>query len=78
MLKPLIQVGNSKALVIDKTLLQEAGLQEDAMFQISVNPNGGLIIQSIEPMDDETHKKNVNDVLSTYSNLLKRLMVNSV
>jgi antitoxin component of MazEF toxin-antitoxin module len=36
-----VRHGNSKALVIDKALLQAAGLDKD------IDPNGGLVIQSV-------------------------------
>ncbi len=48
MMKRLIKHGNSRAIVVDKTLLEAAGISENAIFQISVNPSGGLIIQSVE------------------------------
>ena len=51
MIKRLMKHGTSRALVIDKTLLQAAGLDEKALFQITVNPNGGLLIQSVDHAD---------------------------
>ncbi|MBI5273652.1 MAG: hypothetical protein HY860_01195 [Chlamydiales bacterium] len=73
MIKSLTQVGNSKALVIDKSILQAAGLDEDTMFQITIDPNGGIIIQSVQPMNDDLHKKNVEKVIKKRAKLLKRL-----
>ncbi len=46
MLKRLIKHGNNRAIVVDKAILKAAGIPEDAVFQISVNPSGGLAIQS--------------------------------
>ena len=37
MLKRLIRHGNSRAIVVDKAILEAAGIPEDALFQISVN-----------------------------------------
>ena len=41
------------SLEIDERLLQAAGLAGDAFFQLIVNPNGGLFIQSVDEVDDE-------------------------
>lgn len=73
MLKKLTQLGNSKALVIDKSILQAAGLDENTVFSINIDPNGGIIIQSVQPVDKNSHKKNVKKVIKKRSKLLKRL-----
>ena len=71
--KSLIKHGNSKAIVIDKALLAAAGLDEDTLFQISVDPNGGITIQSIQPVNEDLFKKSMDRVLKKNKNLLKRL-----
>ena len=74
MIKKLIRHGNSKALVIDKALLQAAGLDEDtALFQITINPNGGILIQSVEAVNDNLHKEAFRQVLKENDALMKRL-----
>ncbi|MDN3506860.1 MAG: hypothetical protein P0S96_06490 [Simkaniaceae bacterium] len=74
MIKSLTKVGNSKALVIEKSILLAAGLNEDAKFQITINPNGGIVIQSVDISDnDEQHKKNVKKVIKRHSKMIKRL-----
>lgn len=73
LVKHLIQHGNSKALVIDKSLLQAAGLDENALFQIVVDPNVGIIIQSVKPMNDDIFKKSASKVLKKHDKLFKRL-----
>ncbi len=47
MIKRLIKHGNSRAIIVDKALLEAAGISENALFQISINPSGGLVIQSV-------------------------------
>lgn len=74
MIKHLIHHGNSRALVIDRALLQAAGLNEDAaLFQITVNPGGGLTIQSVEPTHKELNDKAFREVLEENKKLMKRL-----
>jgi antitoxin component of MazEF toxin-antitoxin module len=73
MIKTLTKLGNSKALVIDKATLKAAGLDENAVFQIIIDPNGGIIIQSVKNTDIEKHKKNVKSVIKKRSKMLKRL-----
>lgn len=74
MLKSLIKHGNSRAIVIDKAILQAAGLDEEtALFQIIVDPNGGIIIQSVKGVNDDIHKKAFREVLKENDELMKRL-----
>jgi antitoxin component of MazEF toxin-antitoxin module len=51
MIEKLVKHGHSRALVIEKSILQAAGLENDASFQLVVNPNGGLLIQSVDESD---------------------------
>ena len=74
MIKSLIRHGNSRALVIDKALLQAAGLDEDkALFQITVDPNGGILIQSVKAVNDQLHQEAFRQVLKENDALMKRL-----
>jgi hypothetical protein len=74
MIKKLIRHGNSKAIVIDKAILLAAGLDEDtALFQITVDPNGGIVIQSIKTDNDSLHKKAFKTILKGSDSLMKRL-----
>jgi antitoxin component of MazEF toxin-antitoxin module len=74
MIKSLIHHGNSRALVIDKALLLAAGLNEDeALFQITVDPNGGLLIQSVKAINDNLHQEAFRQVLKENDALMKRL-----
>jgi len=74
MIKSLIHHGNSRAIVIDKALLQAAGLDEDkALFQITVDPNGGLLIQSVSAVNENFHKETFRQVLKENDALMKRL-----
>jgi antitoxin component of MazEF toxin-antitoxin module len=78
MLKKLVQHGNSKALVIDKSILQAAGIDEDkAVFQITINPTEGIIIKTIEPMEKEVEDESCEEVfkrmLKKSDGLMKRL-----
>lgn len=70
--KHLVQHGNSKAIVIDKSILQAAGLDENCLFQIVVDSNTGVTIQSVKPVNSkfEEAKKHV---FKEYADLFKRL-----
>lgn len=73
MIKHLIQHGNSKALVIDKALLQTAGLDESTPFQIVVIPNEGIVIQSVKTIDENLHKQAFKQMLQENDTLMRRL-----
>jgi antitoxin component of MazEF toxin-antitoxin module len=73
MIKHLVTHGNSKALVIEKALLQAAGLNEKTAFQITLHPNG-LTIQSIsDEASPEEFKKVADKLLKSKSKLWKSL-----
>ena len=58
MIKSLTTLGNSKALVIEK-----------AMFQITIKPNGGIVIQSVKKNDETFHNKKVKEIIKKHSKL---------
>lgn len=72
-IKQLTQSGNSKAIVIDKTLLQAAGLDENALFQVVINPSGGMLIQSVQATNENLVKSAFRKVMKKNHHLLKRL-----
>ncbi len=73
MLKRLIKHGNSRAIVVDKSLLEAAGISEDAIFQISINPSGGLVIQSVEDNKADVFRENFKKLNKKYSKLMQQL-----
>jgi len=74
MIKFLIRHGNSRALVIDMALLQAAVFDEDkAQFQITVDPNGGILIQSVKAINDNLHQETFREVLKENDALMKKL-----
>jgi hypothetical protein len=73
MIKRLIKHGNSRAIVVDKSLLEAAGIAENALFQISINPSGGLVIQSIDNHKGNIFRKNFEKLNKKYSKLMQKL-----
>ncbi len=65
--------GNSRALVIDKSLLQAAGIDEKTAFQITVNPSGGLLIQSVSGVDEKQFESYYEELDTELFNLMKSL-----
>jgi hypothetical protein len=73
MLKRLIKHGNSRALVVDKAILEAAGIPEDALFQISVNPSGGLVIQSVQDVKLDKFRKKFKELNKQHKKLMQNL-----
>lgn len=73
MLKKLTKHGNSRAIVVDKAILEAAGIAEDALFQISVNPSGGLVIQSILDTKVDEFRKNFKQLNKRHKKLMQNL-----
>ncbi len=73
MIKRLTKHGKSRAIVIDKALLEAAGISENALFQISVNPSGGLVIQSVEDNKTDVFRENFEKLNRKYKKLMRSL-----
>jgi antitoxin component of MazEF toxin-antitoxin module len=73
MMKRLTKHGNSRAIVVDKALLEAAGISESALFQISINPSGGLVIQSVEDNKTGVFLENFEKLNKKYKKLMQNL-----
>ena len=73
MLKRLIKHGNSRAIVVDKAILEVAGITEDTLFQISVNPSGGLVIQSVQDTKPDKFHEKFKELNKRYKKLMQNL-----
>lgn len=71
--KQLTNCGHSKALIIDRSLLQEAKIDESTPFNISVNPNGGITIQSVKPLEKHLINQAAMDILEQRRALFESL-----
>ncbi len=73
MIKTLQKHGNSQALVIDKTLMEVLGIQDDSPLQISVSGNSLIVT----PVHVGVGRKQVADSIKKlrprYGDMLKRL-----
>ena len=73
MLKRLIKHGNSRAIVVDKAILEAAGIAEDALFQISVSPSGGLVIQSVLDTKLDEFREKFKELNKQHKKLMQNL-----
>jgi hypothetical protein len=73
MIKRLVKHGKSRAIVVSKPLLEAAGISEDAFFQISVNPSGGLVIQSVEDNKVDVFREKFQKLNKKHRKLLQNL-----
>lgn len=74
MIKQLRKVGNSNALLLDRTLMDLVGLQEKSDVQVTVS-DGSLIITPVNPrcIPQEQFEKSLNQVLSEWHDTLRKL-----
>lgn len=73
MLKRLVKHGNSRAIVVDKAILEAAGIAENAIFQISVNPSGGLVIQSVQDSKLDKFREKFKELNKKHKKLMQNL-----
>jgi antitoxin component of MazEF toxin-antitoxin module len=73
MIKKLTRTGNSIALVLDKPLLDELGLDENAEVEVSTNGQVLVITPKRSSGRDRKFRKAVDKINSKYAGLFKRL-----
>ena len=73
MIKKLTRTGNSIALVLDKPLLEELGLDENAEVEVSTNGQIIVITPKRNSARDRKFRKAVDKVNRKYAGLFKRL-----
>jgi antitoxin component of MazEF toxin-antitoxin module len=74
MIKKLRKVGNSSALILDRTIMEMVGLEESAQVQLSVH-DGSIIVTPANPrrVDPAKFKESLDRVISRRRSALKRL-----
>lgn len=73
MIKKLTRTGNSIALVLDKPLLEELGLDENAEVEVSTNGQVIVITPKRSSARDRKFRKAVDKINLKYAGLFKRL-----
>jgi antitoxin MazE len=73
MIKKLTRTGNSVAVVLDKPLLEELGLDENAEVEVSTNGQVIVITPKRNSARDRKFRKAVDKVNRKYAGLFKRL-----
>ena len=73
MIKKLTRTGNSIALVLDKPLLEELGLEENAEVEVSTNGQVIVITPRRSSARDRKFRKAVDKINRKYAGLFKRL-----
>ncbi len=74
MVATLKKHGNSHALIINRTMMEQLGITEDTLLQITVRDRS-MVIEPAQTatMSDEQFKEAADRVFKKYDNLLRRL-----
>ena len=73
MVKKLTKTGNSLALVLDKPLLQQMGIDEDTELEISTNGDVLVVTPVRDRSRERRFRKAVVKINARYAGLFKRL-----
>ena len=73
MIKKLTRTGKGIALVLDKPLLDELGLDENAEVEVSSNGQVIVITPKRSPARDLRFRKAVDKINGRYAGLFKRI-----
>ena len=72
-IKKLTKLGNSQALVLDKSILAQMGLSEAGEVQITLHGQQ-LVVTPVHPrIPDEKLQESLDRVLDEYDELFRRL-----
>jgi antitoxin component of MazEF toxin-antitoxin module len=74
MIKKLTKVGNSKALLLDKTILEQLGIRGDDRVQVTISGTS-IVVNAINPRyaSDAEFRPNANRIGKKYKELFRRL-----
>ena len=74
MIKQLIKVGNSNAIILDKALIELVGLEENGEVQITVH-NGSIILTPAHPkaVDPARFEASLDRLVEGRREVLRRL-----
>ena len=73
MVKTLQKHGNSRALVIDKTLMEALGIDDESPLQISVSGNSLIVTPVHVGVGRERVEESIAKLRPRYGGMLKRL-----
>ena len=73
MIKKLTRTGNSLALVLDKPLLEELGLDENSEVEVSTNGQMIVITPKRSAARERRFRKAADKINQQYAGLFKRL-----
>jgi antitoxin component of MazEF toxin-antitoxin module len=73
MIKKLTRTGNSVALVLDKPLLEELGLDENAEVELSTNGQVLVVTPRRDASRERKFRKSVSRINVKYAGLFRRL-----
>ncbi|HEV2722639.1 MAG TPA: AbrB/MazE/SpoVT family DNA-binding domain-containing protein [Thermoanaerobaculia bacterium] len=73
MIKKLTRTGNSVAVVLDKPILEELGLDEDSEVEVSTNGQIIVIAPKRHASRERRFRKSVEKINQKYAGLFKRL-----
>lgn len=73
MIKKLTRTGNSVALVLDKPLLEELGLDESSEVEVSTNGQILIVAPKRTSSRERKFRKSADKIHRKYAGLFKRL-----
>jgi antitoxin component of MazEF toxin-antitoxin module len=73
MIKKLIQVGDSQALLLDKALMESIGLREGEEVRIIIHDHAFTVAAVQCNVDDESFRRSMDQVLADHDEALRRL-----
>ena len=73
MIKKLQKHGNSQAIVLDKTLMEALGINQDTPLQVNINGNSLIITPVNVGIGKEAVSESIKKLRPDYENMLQNL-----
>jgi len=73
MIKKLAKVGNSQALILDRTMLEHLGVSEGDSIQVTLDGQSIILNPVVATVTDDQFKESFDRLSSRYDELMRRL-----
>ncbi len=73
MIKTLQKVGNSKALILDKSVLEQLGVRDDDQVQLTVTGESLIVTAISRVIPDDVYERSKKKIMVKYDTMLRNL-----
>jgi antitoxin component of MazEF toxin-antitoxin module len=73
MIKSLQKVGNSRALVLDKAMLEHLGVRDEDQVQVTLSGDSLIVTGVSRTIPDDVYERSKKKIMTKYDKMLRNL-----